>query len=1002
MSNHNFNSIYNQHPNISTSNIVHDKSHAGIQPNIRMLEHIGDSSSVDKDVGYTELQRDIINDSESKLYKRQLHDVSSNDPVNPHGDKGFDYRDHVEEIQKDYEDFDPHTQYLHKNGLIGRNKTRYITSYVNIDSRDRAKYPSTTNDEPIMLEPNPLSFDANILRFDITDVDRSVRSALTPGTKIIVRGLEEYRYTLRSAVPDNFGSLVDSFVFEEDKQYMKVESNNNMDIQTGNIADVKEAYADIQVRFEGFVGDTKTQYFFDLTKFILSTAPDISDPTNTVFSIRENVYGDMLFKIADFTVDRYGIVIQDNTLRPYLDVITWTNVSTIPTSISLPPVYFTTATAALSGLPAPVLPTSFVEYMTYIQSVQNLIRSLVPAFVGSGVTAFTQNYADNNDTYSTSVQFVLSNMTSIMPTSRIGNLPTNFLNSTHRIFFTASDVEAHLANQPLTTDIPSGSNFFIELDRPYVQSPFTYTQPIGSSVLTVVIYTPGIYDVLLAFKHYGGVPNRLINAYYPLGPFTDAGFRIIEDVLEQNGRTYALVKLSRSGFLNRTFGGNCITISVVAVEASGFIQPNSYVVQFGRAYYKVVQIRMISSQFPITQKAFVDGVTGGTKNNMLYWQNLDDGSVVYSIEVEPGNYTSAELEAELESKAAQVMRFDEEVPRNIQNILKFDIDTDTDLVKVQSYNYFLSPVEPFVVSYSFVDINTIGDPANTVPNNAYYIYPTGQFYSNFPAFTMSDSSYRVQIYQPAHGLSVFDEIIIEGAINFGEIGPADLNGTHVVTQVIDANNYDIVLSNINLIVPIDPLAKGGYNVSILIPIKFRLLFDRPDTVGVQLGFRDVGLSTSITPYDFVITNDTLYADESLVNVLSLINPNATDITNTVTGTVSIRNSVVLVGPPYLLIVCPELSNVTGRGKVKDIFYKINLRDNSRNSGSDDRLEPMAYDTYADTPIFYNEPLRQLDRLTLSFVTPDGDAYDFNGIDHSFVLQIISFEEIPESTSLIKR
>ena len=47
---------------------------------------------------------------------------------------------------------------------------------------------------------------------DITDVERSVCNRLTPGTKVIIRGLEEFQFTLRTSVPNNFGNLVDSCI----------------------------------------------------------------------------------------------------------------------------------------------------------------------------------------------------------------------------------------------------------------------------------------------------------------------------------------------------------------------------------------------------------------------------------------------------------------------------------------------------------------------------------------------------------------------------------------------------------------------------------------------------------------------------------------------------------------------------------------------------------------------------------------------------------------------
>ena len=1169
MSSHNNRSRYN--PNTSTANNIHDKDRLGAPDNIPMLEHIGDSSSVDRDVGYTELQRDIIDRSQEKLYNRRQHDVrfdlpeKSYDPikvshplgvtsVNSHGDKGFDYRDFPKNVAQDHEGFDPYIQYLHSNGLIGLNKSRYVTNHVNIDSRDRNKFPCTKNDSPIRLGLNPLSFNADILRIDITNVEQSVCDRLTPGTKIVIRGLEEFQYTLRTAVPNNFGNLVESFIFQEGQQYMRVDSNNNIDVQTGNINDVKEDYADIKVRFEGFTGDLRKVSFFDFSNFVVNQFPDPMDSTRTVFEIREDVYGDQLLKIADFVVDRFGMVVEDNTLRPYLDAITWNNAMAATSPVSLDASYFNAVDSALdNNVPPPDIPISFIDYIRYIERVQDVVRPAIVAEVGIGDTAFTRNFADNNDSFSTSVRFVLEELTQCAQTSRLGNIPLNFLNMSHRIFFTASDVIADLNGDPLTTDIPSSSNFFIQLDRTFEKSEALFEMPVGSSILQVTTFETSLSDVLLAFKHYGGVPIRSINAEYPLGPQSDAGFRFVTDVIETGGRKFALIQLNRSGYLNRTFGGDCLTFAFVDAEETGFIQPNRYIVEFGRVYYRVAMIRMVSSQFPITQKAFQDGITGGVRNNRFYWQNLNDGSIIYSIDVEPGDYTSTELERELERKVLEVDRFDEELPRNIPNVMRFNIDPNTDLVKVSSFNFYKSPEEPFVLANNIFDINTPGSPENLDPENAYYVFPTGGYYTDFAGFSGSCQCFRIKVFHPDHGLSQFDEIIIEDAINFGQI-PADrLNGPHQITQVVDADNYDFVINNVNLLElltytasgMIDPItgtitatntgtintntggmingivsgridsdtcgrfdldvdlidpdnnqttapptteslttteppgemmttlppsnlvcdvreeiedldavgvgkislesignldgaitgdltgtstgdiaidtdgtlnataqidatitqnassSKGGFNVVILTPNRFRLRFDQPDTIGNQLGFRDIGLCTSITPYDTMITNDTLYEDEDITNVLSLINPDI-DVSTIDTSDIAIRNSVNLVGPPYLLITCSELNRVRGRGAVKDIFYKINMRDNSRNSGSDDRVEPMAYDTFADTPLFYNEPLRRLEKLTLEFLTPDGDLYDFNGVDHSFVLEIVTYEEIPEATSLQKK
>ena len=94
-----------------------------------------------------------------------------------------------------------------------------------------------------------------------------------------------------------------------------------------------------------------------------------------------------------------------------------------------------------------------------------------------------------------------------------------------------------------------------------------------------------------------------------------------------------------------------------------------------------------------------------------------------------------------------------------------------------------------------------------------------------------------------------------------------------------------------------------------------------------------------------------------------------------------------------------MNKIVNKVRVKDVFYRINLQDNRSFSENNGIRDPIAYDTYSNTPLHFTEPLKKLNRLTLRFFTPDGDLYDFNGQDHSFTLEIVTYEEIPQGTSL---
>ena len=243
---------------------------------------------------------------------------------------------------------------------------------------------------------------------------------------------------------------------------------------------------------------------------------------------------------------------------------------------------------------------------------------------------------------------------------------------------------------------------------------------------------------------------------------------------------------------------------------------------------------------------------------------------------------------------------------------------------------------------------------------------------------------------PANNLQIFDQITISGSINYQYIPANYINGTHVVTNVIDSDYFDILLNKVNLDPTLDNSINGGAGIKIYTPNMFRIRFDYLDTFGSNLGFRDVGNTTSITPYQFTITNDILYDGEDLNSVLqSITNQNIAELNLSI---VNIRNALQLSGPTYLLILCDELQNANGTGVVKDFFYKIDLKG---------KYGEFIYNWYVDMPIFYNEPLQALDTLTLQFVTEDGSFYDFNGVDHSFTLEIVTYNEIPERTALRK-
>jgi hypothetical protein len=102
------------------------------------------------------------------------------------------------------------------------------------------------------------------------------------------------------------------------------------------------------------------------------------------------------------------------------------------------------------------------------------------------------------------------------------------------------------------------------------------------------------------------------------------------------------------------------------------------------------------------------------------------------------------------------------------------------------------------------------------------------------------------------------------------------------------------------------------------------------------------------------------------------------------------NAVIMCGINYILMTCEEMKIMETFGSVKDVFAKILLVGNPGK---------ISFNTYVDTPKIFYEPIQELTQLTLAFYSPNGKLYDFNGLDHSFTLEITTLDELPYDTHI---
>jgi hypothetical protein len=396
-------------------------------------------------------------------------------------------------------------------------------------------------------------------------------------------------------------------------------------------------------------------------------------------------------------------------------------------------------------------------------------------------------------------------------------------------------------------------------------------------------------------------------------------------------------------------GNDNILIGIISSSNSGYADPDYYKFELKKTYYKVKKILLVSSEFP-NSEMLIKNQPSNIKNNMLYWQIMDDGDYIYSINITPGNYDALSLQIELTKNISNVYR-------KYGSYLNINLYYEKCIPNIN--------INPYNNIFSFQILSTITLSKNITLNPSKY----------------SDNHRRINITHPYHNLNIGDTITILNAVNvLDDTGsnlyiPQDIvNNTHIIESTTGINSYIVKIPKYN---PTNDgggysdLSNGGNAVSITFPLSVRLLFNTLDTIGNILGYKNVGDPTAITIYNKTITNKTLYMNSSNLNSVGLINTNE-PILNFTTY-------------PYILMVSELFSSTINYRDSTGIFAKLFL---TGNSGS------MIYDQYIQILEYVPVVMSNLNELVFSFLTPDGNNYNFNGQDHSYTLEI--YEELEES------
>lgn len=489
----------------------------------------------------------------------------------------------------------------------------------------------------------------------------------------------------------------------------------------------------------------------------------------------------------------------------------------------------------------------------------------------------------------------------------------------------------------------------------------------------------------ITFNCLGNYPINLINANTPLTSLNLSNYLVVSDVSTDNitvllTNTLSLTRdIELEGYwLNDSFfTGKNIQIGKIDGFVKSFDSANYYSIFLNKTYVNVAEIKIISSEIPNVQTnikknyADVDDINNSLPstqfnmdqsininstrnfNNKLYWENILDKGI-YSIELETGNYTYELLKEIIEYKVSLTKRiplepFDNLVLYNSMEVVFIKEISESRFTMFDIYN----------IPNSFVELK-----------------------SNI---TLTENVYTIKIFCIKHNLKIGDIIFISNSIDYYVIDKSYINTKegHKVSNILNDDYFEIIIKNINPIVDVGN-TKGGYSLQFKKKAIFRLFFNFKDTFGDLIGFRLVGFDSSITnysneyPYNIITNKQPYYNDiTSILIVNNNISPEAL--------TTNFNNEEYY----YFLLLVEGLNN-NNNPNGPSYFYKFLINQPPGN---------YLFNTFVNSPVYFNPPLRNLNELTLSLVYPDGTLVYMGNLNYSLTFEITTLNNAPENTNI---
>lgn len=514
-----------------------------------------------------------------------------------------------------------------------------------------------------------------------------------------------------------------------------------------------------------------------------------------------------------------------------------------------------------------------------------------------------------------------------------------------------------------------------------------YTITVNDSVrlafdLPIKFYSDNQNDTTLisnckiTFYSLGNYPINLINANTPITPTNLSSYLTVVNVSE----SFIEISLTNTIYINNNiqldgywkdnsfFTGKNIQIGKIAGFIQGYPNPNSFKIFFNETYSNIAELKIISSEIPNVQTNInvtdknISSQTHTVNNNLfylqdnnnkLYWQNIRDIGI-YSVSLDKGNYSFTQLKFAIEKKVSQIKRnfLIENLYLNEYNLMEVDFFSEINKSNFKLYDIFSIP----------------------------------KCLKSFEKIQINDSFlYKIKIYIPNHNLNKGDKIFISYSLDYYTISKIYLNliDGHIVSNVLNSDYFEIIIDNINEIQDAGN-TEGGDSIQIKIYAVFKMFFNFKDTFGSLIGFRLVGEEFSITNYTslyngYIISNtDPYYYNISTVLIVN--------------NEITIQDLITDFGAGterYILLLADGLNfNTSPNGPA--YFYKFLL-----NGVANATL----FNTFVNTPVYFNPPLKFLNELTLTFINSNGGLLNMGDLNYSFTLEITTLNNLPENTNI---